>query len=310
MYRLYGRASVCGAALPGESFLFPLRFRRNLLCGERVAPGRRRSRAPVRGGGPLGQVPGRPTPQPSSAGSNGAMNKRMGIGGIVLSLCGWAGAASAQDVVWRPTARPAELQPPAHLVELPTPSATIGRPVPIPISAPGFDSGLVQAGYHEMGAPTPVPRGVGDAADDSDAGGLFATDRAAMAVRPAAYPGEPIAVSPRPGAAATDVAPPSAAASRAGSGCADARGAGRPVCGPGVLDAALLRPRRIPPVAVQEGPGSAAGDDQRAGRQRDPRRLQRRESCSAATACPTGRTRAAGSRPACGWTIARQRRSR
>ncbi len=137
------------------------------------------------------------------------MNKRVWMGGIVLSLCGWAGAAGAQDVVWRPAGRPAELQPPAHLVELPTPSATIGRPVPIPISPPGFSSGLVQAGYSEAGRRLRCARTPDDPADDAETGGLFAVDRPAP-VQPAVYPGEPITVVPQPGPAATDVPLPTA----------------------------------------------------------------------------------------------------
>ncbi len=129
--------------------------------------------------------------------------KNMGLGGFLLSLCAWAGAAEAQDVVWRPAGRPAELQPPAHLVELPSPSATIGRPVPIPQAPPGFDSGLVQAGFTP---PTPLPRGAGDYTDGSDAVSTFASDRLA-AVKPAVFPGEPIATAPQLGASTQSGAP-------------------------------------------------------------------------------------------------------
>jgi hypothetical protein len=134
------------------------------------------------------------------------MNTQMWMGGLVLSLGGWMGTAAAQEVIWRPSARPAELQPPAHLVELPTPSATIGRPVPLPATSAGFDSGLVQAGYREPSAPIPVPRTEADAGDDPDIVGQFASFRAP--VKTIGYAGEPIAVTPQAGPAAPQILPP------------------------------------------------------------------------------------------------------
>ena len=133
------------------------------------------------------------------------MTRGLSIGAVVLSLCGWACEAGAQDVVWRPTGRPAELLPPARLQEAPDVGATLGRPVPL--FTPRVDPGVVTASYHDMTAPTPVRRNSPDAADgaDSEPGGLFAVDR--PTVRRAVYSGEPINVAPRPGPAATDIGP-------------------------------------------------------------------------------------------------------
>ncbi|HVS34314.1 MAG TPA: BBP7 family outer membrane beta-barrel protein [Gemmataceae bacterium] len=131
------------------------------------------------------------------------VNNYIWMSGFILALAGWTAEARAQDVIWRPSGRPADLQPPAHLVELAAPSATIGRAIPVPPASPGFDSSVVQAGY---GAPTPVPRG--GAGDDGDAGSVFAADRAAS-TRPAFYTGEPIAVTPQPAVAPAAAAPPS-----------------------------------------------------------------------------------------------------
>ena len=144
------------------------------------------------------------------------MNRGVWIGGLFLSLCGWACQADAQEVVWRPANRPAELLPPVRLEVLPDASATLGRPVPLRPAA-RIDPGLATASYHPGAAPTPVPRDWPAGVDGPDApviaaseNSLFAADRM---VRPALFSGEPITVVPKPGAAdaktpSTLVAPP------------------------------------------------------------------------------------------------------
>ena len=128
------------------------------------------------------------------------MNRTVWIGGLFLSLCGWACQAGAQEVEWGPSMQPAVLLPPTRLEALPDVGATLGRPVPVPAAC--SDPGVVTASYHDGEAPTPVPRGSPDAVDgpDAPAESLFASDR--RAVRPAVYAGESIAVPPRPGPAA------------------------------------------------------------------------------------------------------------
>jgi hypothetical protein len=82
------------------------------------------------------------------------MKKGMWLGGLLLSLGSWASGLSAQEVIWRPTVRPAA-GPPKAAGGRPGPAATLGRPVVLPgdgtdqglQSGPQAASGLVQALY-------------------------------------------------------------------------------------------------------------------------------------------------------------------
>ena len=302
------RRSPSGAVLPGESFLFPLLSPKSPVWGAH-RPGSPPDRAAPSAGADLSGKfrVGRPR-SPLRQGVTAPMNKRVGMGGIVLSLCGWAGAAGRRMSSGGPRPGRRSCNRPPIWWSCPPPAPRSAGRCRSQFLRPGFRLRPGSGGVSRSRAPTPLPRSADDPADDAEAAGLFAVDRtdagAARRLSGRTYCRHAAARPRRDRRSAPH------RQSCAGSGRADAGGAGRPVRGPGVLDAALLRPRRIPPVAVQEGPGPAAGDDQRAGRRRDPRPSDDADSCSAATACPTGRIRAAGSRPACGWTIARRRRSR
>ncbi|HBI44176.1 MAG TPA: hypothetical protein DDY78_15185 [Planctomycetales bacterium] len=145
------------------------------------------------------------------------MKRGVWIGGLFLSFGAWAYQAAAQEVIWRPSARPAELLPPVRLVVLPDAGATIGKPRPATTTEPlavSTPSGVIAASYHANPAPTPVPRVWPDGLDGLDAPtpvtttapppGIFAVDRG---VKPALFLGETIAVSPKPGRAAPSAAP-------------------------------------------------------------------------------------------------------
>jgi hypothetical protein len=144
------------------------------------------------------------------------MKRGVWIGGLFLSLGAWVGQAGAQEVIWRPSARPAELLPPVRLVVLPDAGATIGKPLPVKTAdghALGAPSGVIAASYQAAPAPTPVPRIWPDGLDGLDAPtpvvaatppGIFAVDRG---VRPALFQGEAIAVTPKPGPAAPAATP-------------------------------------------------------------------------------------------------------
>ena len=140
------------------------------------------------------------------------MKRGVWIGGLFLSLGAWAYQAGAQEVIWRPSARPAELLPPVRLVVLPDAGATIGKPRPVATTQPvvvSAPSGVIAASYHDAPAPTPVPRVWPDGLDGLDAPtpvvaapplGVFAADRG---VKPALFQGETIAISPKPGPTAS-----------------------------------------------------------------------------------------------------------
>jgi hypothetical protein len=132
------------------------------------------------------------------------MKRGMWIGGLFLSLIGWAGQAGAQEDPWWAAPKPANWGP------QPAPAgaaATLGRPTAIRPAAPVYDAGVVAASYHEMMAPTPVPRNLPEVADSpDDAASIWATDRP---VRPVIYTSrEPVTVPPKPGPAPVAVPPP------------------------------------------------------------------------------------------------------
>ena len=139
------------------------------------------------------------------------MKRGVWIVGLFLSLGAWVHQAGAQEVLWRPSARPAELLPPIRFVVLPDAGANLGKPLaaktqtPVAVSAP---TGVIAASYQSASAPTPVPRVWPDGLDGLDAPtpviaatpqGDFAADRR---VKPAVFQSEPIAVSPKQGPAA------------------------------------------------------------------------------------------------------------
>lgn len=142
------------------------------------------------------------------------MNRGVLIGGLFLSLGAWVHLAGAQEVIWRPSARPAELLPPIRFVVMPDAGATIGKPLaaktqaPVAASAP---SGVIAASYQPASAPVPVPRVWPEGLDgldrlDAPTSVIAATPQAVFAadrrVKPAVFQGESIAVSPKKGPAA------------------------------------------------------------------------------------------------------------
>ena len=160
------------------------------------------------------------------------MNRRMWLGGLFLTLCGWAGQAAAQEVVWRPASRPSERLPTASMRVAP---AALGAPLPSqPAAAP--EGAVIAASYHPTAAPKPVPRAWPAGPEGLEAAELaaappaeaqapaeaapeeggFAADRP---VTPAFYEGEPIAVAPQPGPAPS-AAPPRPLAMAAEQACA------------------------------------------------------------------------------------------
>ncbi len=143
------------------------------------------------------------------------MKRGVWISGLFLSLGAWVHQAGAQEVIWRPSARPAELLPPVRLVVLPDAGATIGKPLaakqqePAAVAAP---TGVIAASYQTSSAPTPVPRIWPDGLDGLDAptpivaatpSGSFAAERD---VKLALLQGETIATTPKSGPA-TSAAP-------------------------------------------------------------------------------------------------------
>ena len=89
------------------------------------------------------------------------MKRGVWVGGLVLSLGGWASDLLAEDGAWRP-AKPGPTPAALGPSELkPCPAASIGRPIPLDDGATGDgqirlpDPGLVPAGYQ----PLPLPPG-------------------------------------------------------------------------------------------------------------------------------------------------------
>ena len=149
---------------------------------------------------------------PSLAGSNGAMNRGIWLGGLFLSLCGWTCRAGAQEVIWRPASRPSDPPPAARLQVVPAAGASLGRPsLGSRTAAP--DAGVIAASYTPTEAPKPVPRQWPDGLDGLDPappadGPLDASGFAAERwVQPAAFTSESIPVAPKPGPAPDESAP-------------------------------------------------------------------------------------------------------
>jgi hypothetical protein len=66
------------------------------------------------------------------------MKKRFWVGGLVLSLGGWATDLHAQETVWRPARRPTTAVAPGIPVPQAPPQVSLGRPVPLLAEAPAL----------------------------------------------------------------------------------------------------------------------------------------------------------------------------
>jgi hypothetical protein len=87
----------------------------------------------------------------------GVMMKRIWVGGLLLSLGGWASDLVAQDAVWKPASNSVSLTQPTLA---PCPTVTLGRPVPIKpanVRRPQPPSGVVPVAYQE---PAPDPNNI------------------------------------------------------------------------------------------------------------------------------------------------------
>ena len=140
------------------------------------------------------------------------MNRRIWLGGLFLSLCGWTCQAGAQEVIWRPASRPSDPPPAARLQVAPAAGASLGRPLSqTGTAAP--EAGVIAASYNPAETPKPVPRqwpdgldGLGSAEPGDgplDSSG-FAAERW---VQPAVFVGEKIPLTPKPGPAPDESAP-------------------------------------------------------------------------------------------------------